>query len=147
MRATAASPQQSHSNAISKPHLWPTQTCLLTSIVVYIVYSIYGKMYMYVYIMKMPDPLTHWVRPGIKLASSWILVRLITAEPQQELLVYFLTSKFSLFALLRLLIYFNSFLSCFVLFVPLLLCFFVSFSCYLKKLFDVVYVFLIQFSI
>ena len=25
--------------------------------------------------------LTHWVRPGIKPASSWILVRFITAEP------------------------------------------------------------------
>ena len=31
------------------------------------------------------DPLTHWVRPGIELASSQILVRLITTEPQQEL--------------------------------------------------------------
>ena len=31
------------------------------------------------------DPLTQWVRPGIKLASSWILVRFITAEPQWEL--------------------------------------------------------------
>ena len=29
--------------------------------------------------------LTHWVRPGIKLASSWILVRFVTAEPWQEL--------------------------------------------------------------
>ena len=31
--------------------------------------------------------LTHWARPGIKPASSWILVRFITAEPQQELLL------------------------------------------------------------
>ena len=30
--------------------------------------------------------LTHWVRPGIELASSWILVRFITTEPQSELL-------------------------------------------------------------
>ena len=29
--------------------------------------------------------LTHWKRPGIEPASSWILVRFITAEPQQEL--------------------------------------------------------------
>ena len=33
-----------------------------------------------------PDPLTHWVRPGIKPASSWILVRFTTAELQWELL-------------------------------------------------------------
>ena len=30
--------------------------------------------------------LIHWARPGIKLASSWILVRFVTAEPQWELL-------------------------------------------------------------
>ena len=29
--------------------------------------------------------LTHWVRPGIKLMSSWILVRFLTAEPPWEL--------------------------------------------------------------
>ena len=29
--------------------------------------------------------LTHYVRPGIEPSSSWILVRFITAEPQQEL--------------------------------------------------------------
>ena len=29
--------------------------------------------------------LTHRVRPGIKPASSWILVRLVTVEPQKEL--------------------------------------------------------------
>ena len=29
--------------------------------------------------------LTHWARPGIKLASSWILVGFITAEPHWEL--------------------------------------------------------------
>ena len=29
--------------------------------------------------------LTHWMRPGIKPASSWILVGLATAEPQWEL--------------------------------------------------------------
>ena len=30
--------------------------------------------------------LTHWVRPRIKLSSSWILVGFITSEPQWELL-------------------------------------------------------------
>ena len=29
--------------------------------------------------------LTRWARPGMESASSWILVRLVTAEPQQEL--------------------------------------------------------------
>ena len=29
--------------------------------------------------------LTHWARPGIELLSSWILVRFVTAELQQEL--------------------------------------------------------------
>ena len=30
--------------------------------------------------------LTHWVRPGIKPVSSWILVRFVTAKPRRELL-------------------------------------------------------------
>ena len=34
-----------------------------------------------------PDPLTHWARPGIDPAPSWILVWLITTEPQWELLI------------------------------------------------------------
>uniref|UniRef100_A0A8D1PEQ8 von Willebrand factor A domain-containing protein 8 n=1 Tax=Sus scrofa TaxID=9823 RepID=A0A8D1PEQ8_PIG len=29
--------------------------------------------------------LTHWVRPGMEAVSSWMLVRFISAEPQQEL--------------------------------------------------------------
>ena len=29
--------------------------------------------------------LTHWVRPGIEPASSWMLVRFTSSEPQQEL--------------------------------------------------------------
>ena len=29
--------------------------------------------------------LTHWARPGIESASSWILVRFITTKPEQEL--------------------------------------------------------------
>ena len=35
-------------------------------------------------LMTMPDPLTHWARPGIKPMSLWILVRFITAEPWWE---------------------------------------------------------------
>ena len=31
--------------------------------------------------------LTHWVRPGIKPVSSWILVRFITIKPQWKLLL------------------------------------------------------------
>ena len=31
--------------------------------------------------------LTHWARPGIEPVSSWILVRFISAAPQQELLL------------------------------------------------------------
>ena len=34
--------------------------------------------------------LTHWARPGIEPASSWILVRFISAEPQRELLKWLL---------------------------------------------------------
>ena len=34
--------------------------------------------------------LTHWARLGIELASSWILVRFVTAEPQWESLIFFL---------------------------------------------------------
>ena len=55
--ATAVSLHHSHSNVGSEPHLRPT-----------------------------PQLTAHRVRPGIKLVSSWILVRFITAEPQQELL-------------------------------------------------------------
>ena len=33
--------------------------------------------------------LTHWVRPGIKPASSWILVGFLTAGPQRELPINF----------------------------------------------------------
>ena len=33
--------------------------------------------------------LTHWMRPGIEPASSWILVRFIITEPQGELLHFF----------------------------------------------------------
>ena len=40
--------------------------------------------------------LTHWARPGIKLAFSWMLVRLVTAEPQWELCFSFFTSEMGL---------------------------------------------------
>ena len=40
----------------------------------------------------MPDPLTHWERPGIEPASSWILVRFTSTEPQRELPDWFLTA-------------------------------------------------------
>ena len=32
--------------------------------------------------------LTHWARPGIKPAASWILVRFVSTAPQWELLFY-----------------------------------------------------------
>jgi len=34
--------------------------------------------------------LTHWAKPRIKPASSWMLVRVISAKPRQELLFLFL---------------------------------------------------------
>jgi len=37
-----------------------------------------------------PRSLTHWLRPGIKPVSSWILVRFATTEPQWERLHLFL---------------------------------------------------------
>ena len=39
----------------------------------------------YTQLRAMLDPLTHWARPGIKLASSWMLVEFVTTEPQWEL--------------------------------------------------------------
>ena len=45
---------QSHSNVGSQLRLWPTPQ-----------------------LMAMPDPLAHWVRPGIEAASLWMLVRFI----------------------------------------------------------------------
>ena len=33
----------------------------------------------------MTRSLTHWVRPGMELSSSWILFGFVTAKPQQEL--------------------------------------------------------------
>ena len=34
--------------------------------------------------------LSHWARPGIEPASSWMLVRFISTEPRQELCLFFL---------------------------------------------------------
>ena len=34
--------------------------------------------------------LTFWVRPGIKPAPSWILVRFVSAAPQRELQIWYL---------------------------------------------------------
>ena len=36
-----------------------------------------------------PGSLTHWARPGIEHASSWMLVRFIAIEPWRELLKLF----------------------------------------------------------
>ena len=36
-----------------------------------------------------PGPVTHWARPGIKPASSWILVIFLTHWATQELLLFF----------------------------------------------------------
>ena len=41
--------------------------------------------------------LTHRVRPGIKPASSWILDRFVTAEPQGELLIKLFLISYSKF--------------------------------------------------
>ena len=35
-------------------------------------------------------PFTHWVRPGIKPATLWFLVRFVSAAPRQELQQWFL---------------------------------------------------------
>ena len=69
----------SHSNTRTELCLWPTTTS-------------HGN----------TGSLTHRVRPGIKPASSWILVELVTTEPLQEL-------QFCWFL--------SFFLFCFVLFV------------------------------
>ena len=60
--ATAACLCHSHNNVGSKLRLRPTTTA-------------HGN----------TRSLTHWARPGIKPASSWILVRFISAVPHREL--------------------------------------------------------------
>ena len=42
--------------------------------------------------------LTQWTRPGIELASSWILVRFVSTEPRQELLTTIIFNLFRLHA-------------------------------------------------
>ena len=32
-----------------------------------------------------PRSLTHWARPGIEPATSWLLIGFVSTEPQQEL--------------------------------------------------------------
>ena len=54
IKAVAAGLHHSHSNVGSEPCLWPTQQ-----------------------LIAMPDPLAHWVRPGIEPTSSWLLVKFV----------------------------------------------------------------------
>ena len=61
IEATAAGLCHSHSNAGSEPRLWHS--------------TAHGN----------AGSLIHWVRPGIELSTSWLLVRFISTVPQQEL--------------------------------------------------------------
>ena len=61
--AAAASLCHSHSNSRSEPPLWHTPTTAHSN----------------------ARSLTYLAKPGIKAASSWILVGFVTAEPQGEL--------------------------------------------------------------
>ena len=63
--ASATSLHHSHSNARSELLLQPTPQLTVTL-----------------------DP--HWVRPGIEPASSWLLVKFVTTEPQWEFLFRYL---------------------------------------------------------
>ena len=60
--AAAASLHHSHSHAGSEPCLWPTPQ-----------------------LMAMSNPLTHWARPGIEPAFSWIIIKFIITALQWEL--------------------------------------------------------------
>ena len=62
IRAIATGLHHSHSNSGSKPRLQPTPQ-----------------------LMANAGSLTHWARPRIKPTSSRLLVRFISAEPQQDL--------------------------------------------------------------
>ena len=57
-----------------QPTPWPQQCRIQATSVIYSI------------ALAMPDPLTHWARPGIELASPWIQVGFITTEPRWELL-------------------------------------------------------------
>ena len=70
IRTAAAGLHHSHSNVGSKPVFDPRHSS------------------------QQHQTLTHWVRPGIKSASSWILVGFITAEPWWELSIFFFLSFF-----------------------------------------------------
>ena len=63
--AFAAGLGQSHSNAWSKPHMGPTTT-------------VHGNTIF----------LTHWVRPGIESATSWLLVGFVSTAPRRDLPFY-----------------------------------------------------------
>ena len=65
IRAVAAGLPHNHSNTRSELHLRPT-----------------------LQLTAMPDPLTHRARPGMEPVTSWMLVVLVSAEPQQELPKY-----------------------------------------------------------
>ena len=60
IRAAASGLHHSHSNTGSELHLWPTPKVTAAS-------------------------LTHWARPGIEPASSWIRVRFLSTAPPWEL--------------------------------------------------------------
>ena len=62
IRAIAACLHHSHSNTRSELCLWPTPQLMAT-----------------------PDLVTCWARPGIEPASSWMLVRFVSAEPRWKL--------------------------------------------------------------
>ena len=63
IRATAAGLYHSYSNARSKPHLRTAP------------HTAHGN----------AGSLTHWARPGIEPATSWFLVRFVSAVPHQEM--------------------------------------------------------------
>ena len=63
IRAIASDLCHSHTNVRSEPSLWPTP--------------------------HLTGSLTYWESPGIKPATSWLLVRFASAAPQLELLCLF----------------------------------------------------------
>ena len=67
IRAVTTSLHHNHSNDKSKLRLW----------------------FIYTTAHSNARSLTHWAKPGIIPASSWILVRFLSAEPQWELLNIF----------------------------------------------------------
>ena len=62
--ATAAGGHHSHSNSRSEPHLRPNTTA-------------HGN----------AGSSTHWARPGMEPATSWLLVGLVATAPRWELLI------------------------------------------------------------